>query len=155
MARLAWLSTDSASTMSPCRVATIWENAARSACVLRCPASIPDSSAYSCDSASRADTVAISPRAWPAATALVRLFASARNSRGSFRMTALYPPSACSGVRARPVTPPRSPCSWLSPPMMALMAWASAASSLFLVPGEFMAARNFGWNAWDALTAVA
>ena len=64
-ARLVWLNTDSASRMSPCRVAAITANAARSAWVIRCPASIPDSSAYSWDSASRADTVAISPRAWP------------------------------------------------------------------------------------------
>ena len=94
--------------MSPCRAATISAKAARSAWVIRFPASIPDSSAYSCDSASRADTVAISPRAWPAAVALVRLSASARNSLSSFWMPALYAPSACSGLTARFVTAPRS-----------------------------------------------
>ena len=101
-------SRDSASTRSPCRVAAISAKAARSAWVILFPASTPDSSAYSCDRASLADTVAISPRAWAAAVALVRLSASARNSLSSFWMPALYPPSACSGVTARFVTAPRS-----------------------------------------------
>ncbi len=47
----------------------------------------------------------MSPSDWSAAVALVRLSASARNSLGSSAMAALYPPSACSGVSARPVTP--------------------------------------------------
>ena len=140
--------------MSPCRVATISEKAARSAWVIRCPASTPDSSAYSCDSASLADTVAISPSAWSAAVALVRLSASARNSLSSFWMPALYPPSACSGVSARPVTPARSAGSWPSPLIKVSIAFASSAVSLLLVPGELIAARNAGWSVSVALAAA-
>ena len=88
-AMLAGVSRDAVSTMSPCRVATSSAKAAWSAVVIRFPASIPASSAYSCDSVHRADTSAIRPRAWPAAAALVRLSASARNSLSSFWMPAL------------------------------------------------------------------
>ena len=147
-------SRDSASTRSPCRVAAISAMAARSAWVILFPASTPDSSAYSSDRASRADTVAISPRAWAAAVALVRLSASARNSLSSFWMPALYPPSACSGLTARLVTAARSVCIWFSPAMRTLMAFASAGVWLPLVPGEFIAARNVGLSASVALTAA-
>ena len=34
------------------------------------------------------------------------------------------------------------------------MAFASPGVSLLLVPGEFIAARNFGWSVSVALTAV-
>ena len=49
--------------MSACLVPAMLANATRSVCVIRCPASIPASSASSWESCSLACTVAISPMA--------------------------------------------------------------------------------------------
>ncbi len=73
--------------MSACLVAAMFVNATRSACVILCPASIPESSAYSCESCSLADG-GDQPEGL-ACWSLVTLFVWVRNSLTSFPKTEL------------------------------------------------------------------
>ncbi len=86
MARLAGLRMPSAYCVSACLVAAMPVSATRSLAVIRTPASIPESSASSCESCSLACTVAIRPMAWPSWLVSDSLLAMTRNSLGSAAM---------------------------------------------------------------------
>ena len=122
--------------------------------VIRLAASMPDSSASSCDSCSRACTVAISPTAWICWSLRVTLSVWIRNSLTWVVMPWLYRPSASSGLRARASTALRRVGSCLSPLTRLLTVWAPVEFSVPVVPWEFIAATKAG-SAWSVAAVAA